>query len=90
MDPDGSNPVRLTNFDSYPQPRAALISVTKATWSPKGDRIAFHRRVPTLDGDGHFQVYTVNADGSDLRQITFTEDPGTSGFPSWGKSGTEF
>jgi TolB protein len=91
MNADGSYPVRLTNFDSYTQPRTRSISATKPTWSPKGDRIAFHRRVSEVEGGaGHLQVYTMNSDGSDVRPITFTEDPGFSGFPSWGKWGTDF
>ena len=88
MNADGSDPVRLTYFDAEITPGNA--NVTKATWSPKGDRIAFHRRVAAVEGArGHLQVYTINADGADVRQITFTEDPGFSGFPSWGKWGTE-
>jgi TolB protein len=83
MDADGSNQVRLTNFDTAPTP--SNVAVTKPTWSPKGDRIAFHRRVGLEGQRGHFEVYTMNADGTDVRQITFTPTPGFSGFPSWGK-----
>jgi Tol biopolymer transport system component len=83
MDADGSNPVRLTNFDTEPTPSNVLV--TKATWSPTGDRIAFHRRVGPQGARGHAEVYTMNADGTDVRQITFTTPPGFSGFPSWGK-----
>ena len=84
MDADGSNQERLTNFDAAVTPR--LIAVTKPTWSPSGDRISFHRRVGVAPLPGHFEVYTMNADGSDIQQITSTIDPGFSGFPSWGKS----
>ena len=63
--------VRLTTFSGQD---------TKPTWSPTGDRIAFHRQI-----DGHLQVYTMNSDGSDDTQITFTATPQFSGFPSWGK-----
>ena len=88
MNADGSDPVRLTHFDAGHQP--SNVNVTKPTWSPKGDRIAFHRRVTEVEGmRGHLEVYTINADGSDLPQITFTADPGFSGFPSWGKWGTD-
>ncbi len=87
MNADGSNPVQLTDFSLWPTPTNILV--TKPTWSPKGDRIAFHRRV----GDavrGHAQIYTMNADGSDVTQITNTDPPVPitpqfSGFPSWGK-----
>jgi TolB protein len=83
MDADGSNQERLTNFDAEPTP--TNVSVTKPTWSPKGDRIAFHRRVGLQGERGHLEVYTMNADGTDVRRITFTPTPGFSGFPSWGK-----
>jgi TolB protein len=83
MDADGSNQVRLTNFDAEPAP--SNVSVTKPSWSPAGDRIAFHRRVGPQGQRGHLEVYTMNADGTGVRQITFTPTPGFSGFPSWGK-----
>jgi TolB protein len=83
MDADGSNQLRLTNFDTA---NPSNVSVTKPTWSPKGDRIAFHRRVGLQGQRGHLEVYTMNADGTDVRQITFTTPTsGFSGFPSWGK-----
>jgi len=71
MNADGGDPVRLTFFDGQD---------TKPTWSPKGDRIAFHRRI-----EGHLEVHTMNADGSDVFRITDTPGVGFSGFPSWGK-----
>jgi TolB protein len=74
---------RLTNFSAEPTPSGA--SVTKPTWSPSGDRIAFHRRVGAQGARGHLEVYTMNADGTNVAQITFTPSPGFSGFPSWGK-----
>ena len=85
MNADGTNQVQITDFSLWPTPTNILV--TKPTWSPKGERIAFHRRV----GDGvrgHAQIYTMHADGSDVTQITFTPVPITpqfSGFPSWGK-----
>jgi TolB protein len=36
-------------------------------WSPGGDRILFQRRVP---GSGDWNLYTIAADGSDVRQVT--------------------
>jgi Tol biopolymer transport system component len=38
---------------------------------------------------GHLEVYTMNADGTNVTQLTFTPSPGFSGFPSWGKWGTD-
>ena len=89
MNADGSEQVRLTNFERTSRP--VTSTSTKPTWSPKGDRIAFHRRVTPVAGvRGHLEVYTMNADGTDVpTRITFSEDPGFSGFPSWGKWGTD-
>jgi TolB protein len=84
MDADGSNQVRLTNFDDDAV-NPSNITVTKPTWSPTGDRIAFHRRVGVSGQRGHPEVYTMNADGSGVTQITVSPAPGFSGFPSWGK-----
>lgn len=39
-------------------------------WSPDGARIAF-----TSDADGNYEIYTMAADGSDVRQLTFTAPP---------------
>jgi TolB protein len=89
MGSDGSNPMPLTSFGTEPRPRA--YSVTKPTWSPKGDRISFHRRVVGPNGPGttgHFEIFTMDADGGNVTRITFTDDPGFSGFPSWGKWST--
>jgi TolB protein len=84
MKADGSGvPERLTNFTAEPTPNN--VAVSKPTWSPAGDRIAFHRRVGAQGARGHLEVYTMNADGSNVTQITFTPSPGFSGFPSWGK-----
>jgi TolB protein len=84
MDADGSNQVRLTNFDAVESP--TNVVVTKPTWSPDGTRISFQRRVGLTGQRGHFEIYTIDVDGTNLQQITFTPAPGFSGFPSWGKS----
>ena len=57
VNPDGSNPVQVTNKggDAYP------------SWSPDGSRIAF---TSTRDGSG--DLYVVNADGSNLQRLTTT------------------
>jgi dipeptidyl aminopeptidase/acylaminoacyl peptidase len=83
MNADGTDPVQLTSFTAGPTP--SNVSVTKPTWSPKGDRIAFHRRVGAQGVRGHFEIYTMNADGTNVTQVTSTIAPGFSGFPSWGK-----
>lgn len=84
MNADGSDPTRLTNFEGLSTP--SNVSVTKPTWSPTGDRIAFHRRVGPQDMRGHFEIYTIVV-GPDMTaaQITVTPLPGFSGFPAWAK-----
>lgn len=42
-------------------------------WSPDGAQIAFNS-----DRSGKYQIWTINRDGSNLRQITFTEKMGAS------------
>jgi serine/threonine protein kinase len=42
-------------------------------WSPDGSQIAFFS-----DRSGKYQIWTINPDGSNLRQITFTEKTGAS------------
>jgi len=56
---DGSSEVRLTNT-SYSQ--------GFATWSPSGERIAF--LVAAINNEGHYRLYEMNADGSNVNQVT--------------------
>ena len=42
-------------------------------WSPDGSQIAFY-----TDRSGKYQIWTINPDGSNLRQITFTEKMGAN------------
>lgn len=92
MNADGSNQHAVTavgtdTYDDY------------AAWSPDATRIAFVRFGFTGAGDsagidgGSQEVYTINDDGSSLRQLTFASDFGeTSGVaklkPSWSPDGT--
>lgn len=50
------------------------------TWSPSGDRLAF-----TSDRSGDRDIWTMNPDGSEPRQLT--RDPGWGLTPSWGPAG---
>jgi serine/threonine-protein kinase len=52
------------------------------TWSPDGSRIAF--AAPVADG---FQLFVVNADGSNVRQLTHTK--GSALDPAWSPDGSE-
>lgn len=59
------------------------------TWSPDSQRIAWNctmgRRHPS--GQGDFEICVVNADGSDLTQLTDTE--GDNKFPAWSPDGSK-
>ena len=52
------------------------------SWSPDGKRIAF-----TSDRSGVYEIWTINADGTDLRQHSF-DSPGASSFPQWSPDGS--
>lgn len=51
------------------------------TWSPDSKRLAFH-----WTNQGAFSIYTVNADGTDLKQLTETGN-GSAELPSWSFDG---
>lgn len=68
MDSDGANQTRLTQW-------AAGIDFVP-TWSPDGHQIAFAH-----DVNQNFDIYVMNADGSDPRNIT--NQPGINYRPSW-------
>jgi Tol biopolymer transport system component len=48
-------------------------------WSPDGQRIAFDRELS--DVDAPVQIHVMNADGSDVTELT--RGPGFHGFPAW-------
>jgi len=51
--------------------------------SPDGTRIAF-----TSDADGNYEIYTMAIDGSDVRQLTFTDPPTQHVGPKYSPDGT--
>jgi Tol biopolymer transport system component len=53
------------------------------SWSPDGTRIAF-----TSDADGNYEIYTMAADGTDVRQLTFTDPPVQHVGPKYSPDGT--
>jgi serine/threonine protein kinase len=84
LSPDGEeflvrNPTNsqedLSIFDKGGGHRRALTNdrflERSPRWLPDGKRIAFHS-----DRSGKFQIWTINADGSNPEQITFTEKTG--------------
>src|SRR5947209_181153 len=73
MNADGSNPVRLTTYAG---------EENGPDWSVTGNRIAFNR-LPA--GGGEFNILTMRADGSDLKQLSTRQD---SSDPSWSPDDT--
>ncbi|MBN1136775.1 MAG: serine/threonine-protein kinase [Anaerolineae bacterium] len=71
VDPDGSDPVRLTDSEADERMPA---------WSPAGDRIAF-----VADQGGDDEIYLVNADGSGLTQLT--DNSAGDWWPTWSPDG---
>jgi TolB protein len=53
-------------------------------WSPDGTRIAFSS---TRDGNGNFEIYVANRDGSNVRRLT--NHPMADITPTWAPSGTQ-
>jgi ABC-type sugar transport system substrate-binding protein len=76
MSPDGSDTVNLTN-----NPKDDF----KPSWSPDGRRIAFVSNRENDQGGGQF-IYVMNADGSDVHQLTFEND---SNWPDWSHDGSQ-
>lgn len=71
MRPDGGNPRRLTNRDDI-----------DPTWSPDGSQIAF-----ASSRSGARQLFVMNADGSNIQQVTNLTDMG--GRSTWSPDGTK-
>lgn len=51
-----------------------------ARWSPDGAKIAFLSRANGIDD---FEIFVMNADGSDVKQMTNMEEGSYATFPSW-------
>jgi Tol biopolymer transport system component len=60
--------------------QTTAVAFRVACWPPRSGRIAFSR-----DGD----MYTIGADGTELRQLTGTFDPGVDEYPDWSPDGTK-
>ncbi len=58
-------------------------------WSPDGRRIAFAGRMPPVEGEvlGDLDIFVMNADGSDL--VNITQSPKWDGNPAWSPDGRQ-
>jgi len=59
----------------------AVGTGTRPSWSPDGKQLAFMKAVA-----GNFGVYTMNADGTNVRRLT--TDPAFDGSPHWAADGS--
>ncbi len=79
MNPDGSDQTRLT-FDSRNDQRPDI--------SPNGEQIVFSSNRITADAtnpEGDFEIFIMNSDGSDVRQLTF--NAADDSWPRWSPNG---
>lgn len=84
MDPDGSHLQQLT--------RTGGKDSGNPNWSPDGKRIAFEsnrdRTLPNREGDREvYDIYAMDADGSNVQRLTHTEGFGVSENPNWSADG---
>src|SRR5215207_3748306 len=82
MDADGTNQTNLTNTPESNE--------TQPTWSSDGTRIAFtgEGSEPNADGDVLLDIWVMDADGSNLTNLT--NSPNLSEYqPSWSPSSTQ-
>ena len=82
VNPDGSSPIQLTDDQGHTNnPNGPSYDFDQA-WSPDGNKLAF---TSNRDGDS-FEIYTMNADGSDVQRLT--NDSIDEGQPAWSPDGT--
>lgn len=63
--------------------------VTEPRWAPKGDRLLFVLKTDQLKkGKSNSDIYLMNADGSGLRQMTYSKS--YDGDPRWAPDGKSF
>src|SRR5262249_11866572 len=76
MDADGSNVVPLTRGEDF---------TADPAWSPDGKTIAFTRT--RADARFHFRVYTVAANGKDIKELTAQDNEIGYVYPTWSPDG---
>jgi Tol biopolymer transport system component len=83
MNADGSDETPLTSY-SADNPG----DNDDPSWSPNGQQITFERDIPPLASP---EVFTMNADGSNVAQLTGLTGPTglyANGHPGWGRGPT--
>jgi TolB protein len=80
MSADGGSQERLTEAKGDPSSPRGLFFQTEPAWSPDGSRIAFSSK-----REGSFDVYVMEADGSETRRLTTTS--ADEGDPTWSPDG---
>ena len=85
MNANGTGPRRLTHISDGKEPFS--IDVRGPAWSPNGTQIVFEvENFKTADPPNRRALYVINADGSDLRQLTpWSVNAGDS--PDWSPDG---
>ena len=82
MNPDGSNPTRLTFSDSN-------TFCSDPAWSPDRSKIAFMRETHTVPQPTPQQIYVMNADGSNVVNVSNLPDASAADkTPAWSPDGT--
>jgi Tol biopolymer transport system component len=82
MNADGSDPRRLTNTGSVVGDVLLQALDADPAWSPDAKKIAFE-----ANRDGNYEIYVMNADGSDEHNLTANES--LDALPAWSADGRE-
>jgi Tol biopolymer transport system component len=80
MDPDGSNIQQLTTDHGMYGDYEFMLPLLG--WSPDGEQIVF-----ASDRDGDLEIFIMDADGSNIHQLTSNED--IDQFPDWSPDGKQ-
>ncbi len=59
-----------------------------ASWSPNGSKLLLVRGLQSCSGSSCNQLYTINADGTDMTQLTYTPIDHRGSTPTWSPDGT--
>lgn len=77
---DGTNPINLSN---------SAATDDSPVWSPSGEKIAFSSDRGSTTNPSHFDIYTVNSDGSGAINLTpGSASLGNNSSPRWSPDGT--